>query len=877
MKTLNVDSQVDLLHQKIKHYLITNQGCLAHEATHHEFYRAFSHAFREQIMMNWVATEETILHRKARVLYYLSMEYLPGRIVGNNITNLQSHQLIKALFTKCNRNLSEIISCETDPGLGNGGLGRLASCFLDSLASLHYPSRGYGLRYQYGIFEQRIKNGKQIELPDCWLLSSHPWLFRRDSRAVDIKLHGTLVPHTNIHNEKIYEINAHEKITAVPYDLPIIGYANSPNFSVVTLRLWTTRESPHNFQLQSFNAGKIGAAEENSNITHLLYPVDNHPTGRRIRLKQEFLLVSASLQDIIQDYLRQNETFNDFSNQVRIQINDTHPALVIAELMRLLTKRYTLSWQKAWKITQECTSYTNHTILKEALEEWETYLIKDLLPRQYEIIERINLELCTKVRQTYPNDEEKVRRMSIIEHDKVRMANLAIYGSHHVNGVAKMHSEIIKKNVFKEFADLFPNKFCNVTNGVTQRRWLLHCNPELATLITNCIGDEWITTFSAIHQFANFAQDEQVQTEILKIKANNKQRLIDYLIKSKDLFNLPIHSRTLSNTESSTDSIDVSSLFDVQIKRIHEYKRQLMNALHILMVYHDLLDPETTTRQKRTFIIAGKAAPSYETAKHIIRLFHCIARTINNDSAVNQYLKVVFIENYNVSKAQVIIPAADLSEQISTAGYEASGTGNMKLSINGALTIGTLDGANIEMQEAIGDKWWPFSFGSTAERISDMTHTNTYNPWEIYQTNTKIRKVVDSLGNGSLSINAEEQQALCFLHHSLLQPHHGQAADRYFILQDLLPYYETQKIVDDYYTNTPLWAEYVIHNIAGMGFFSSDRAVDEYANHIWGLKQLPVDDSILKKVQENFMEHDQYQLLQRNLGKVQAFLKRVDI
>ena len=873
---LEIEQEADTLIRKIKHYLITGIGRLSHEASNHQFYRAFSNALREQIMINWAACEETIIQKKPRVVYYLSMEYLPGRIFGNNITNLQSQGLVDCVLKKTKRDLNEIMACETDPGLGNGGLGRLASCFLDSLATLHYPARGYGLRYQYGIFEQSIQNGKQIELPDCWLLSSHPWLFRRDSRSIDIHLHGQPVARTNIHNEIVYELNHGENVTAIPYDIPIVGYAHSPDFSVATLRLWTTRESPNNYQLQSFNQGEIATAEENSNITHLLYPADHHITGKRIRLKQEFLLVGASLQDIIRDYLERNATFNDFSEQVRIQINDTHPALVIAELMRQLTKRHGLSWEKAWKITQECTSYTNHTVMKEALEEWDIELLKNLLPRQYEIIERINLQLCNMTRKQSPNDEDKVRRISILENNKVRMANLAIYGSHHVNGVAKIHSEILKKRVFKDFYEIFPEKFCSVTNGVTQRRWLLHCNPRLAQLITNCIGNEWITNFTVLQKFARYSQDEQVQTEIIKIKEENKKKLVEYILKREEVFNLAQHFSNPSDSELSPKHIDPSSIFDVQIKRIHEYKRQLMNALHILMTYHDFLDPEIETRQKRTFFIAGKAAPSYTIAKHIICLFHCIARKINHDPAVNRFLKVIFIENYNVSKAQMIIPAADLSEQISTAGYEASGTGNMKFSINGALTIGTRDGANVEMEESVGKKWWPFSFGLSAEEVTELTLSNTYNPWEVYQSNAKIKKVVDALGNGSLSENAEEQQALSFLHHALLEKHHGQSADNFFVLKDLMSYYETQKKVDHFYKDPHLWAEYVIHNISGMYTFSSDTSIKHYAKNIWGINPLPIDKEILEKVKENYLEHDQHHVLEKNLGKVQAFLKRVE-
>lgn len=869
-------AKADLLTQNINNYLISVMGSSARESSNQEFYRAFSYALREGIMVNWAARLDTKTSSDARTIYYLSMEYLPGRILGNNITNLQADDLIKVVMKKTNRNLNDIITCESDPGLGNGGLGRLASCFLDSLATLKYPARGYGLRYQYGIFEQNINRGHQVERPDCWLISENPWEFRRDSRAVTIKFRGNMVKSTNCHEEPSYDLNSFEKVWAIPYDIPIVGYSLNDDHPVLTLRLWTTRESPHNFQLQRYNAGRLGEAAENTNITHVLYPNDSHETGMRMRLKQEYLLVAASLQDIISDYQEQHgNDFSQFIDKVCIQINDTHPALIVAELMRMLTHTYELPWNKAWEITQNCICYTNHTVLKEALEEWPRHLFCSLLPRQHEIIERINLQLCTEVRQTFKGSEDKVRNMSILENDRVRMANLAIYGSRKINGVAKLHSKILKKSLFKDFHDCYPDKFTNVTNGITQRRWLLHCNPELANFISRRIGDDWITDFSQIKKLAIFADDEQSQEEFLHIKQNNKRKLFEYLAqKHESSYKRP--KRGHKHMPPMPTDLDSNALCDVHIKRFHEYKRQLLNILHVLMLYYDILDSSQLDRVKRTVIFSGKAAPGYTTAKNIILLIHCVARLVNTNPIVNKLLKVVFIENYNVSNAQLIIPAADLSEQISTAGMEASGTGNMKLTINGALTIGTEDGANIEMREEVSDEWWPFSFGCSAEEIETMITKGSYSPWQIYNNNPKIKKVIDTLSSGALSNNTEEQQAFNNIHQSLLEPQSGNFADRYFVIKDLEDYYNTQKLVESLYRNKSSWATYAIHNIAGMGKFSSDRSIQNYANNIWNIDPMSIQPHIANKMRQEYEEHNKYEMLRRGLNKVQAFIMSVE-
>lgn len=843
------DDVVESLIRKVRSHLMTNIGRTVEDATTDEFYHALCYAIREETMINWMATAKTIEERKVRIVYYFSLEFLPGRLLLNNITNLCSNEVVRFVLHKMNRNFRDIIECEEDPGLGNGGLGRLASCFLDSLATHHYPAQGYGLRYQYGIFEQQLWNGVQVEAPDCWLFNENPWEFRRDQRRVHVKFCGTPKIALNIHGDEIMDLTDSEEVGALPYDYPIVGYSKHSDFSVVTLRLWSTKDSPRNFQLQKFNAGRLDQAAENTTLTDVLYPNDNTELGKRLRLKQEFLLVSASLQDIIRHHLAHFHNFRQFADKVRIQINDTHPALVIPELIRILTKHYDIPWKTAFEMTQTCTGYTNHTILSEALEQWEQPLLFYLLPRQYKIIERINHDFCNIVRARYPNDEDRVRRMSIIENGKVRMANLAVVGSHKINGVAKLHSDILKKSVFKDFAEFYPDRFINVTNGVTQRRWLLECNSDLANFITHRIGDGWITDFPKIKELAKFANDPEAQNELMEIKKKNKMRLVEYLNRQNKS---KAHFGTIS---SSPPLIDIDSLFDVQVKRIHEYKRQLMNALYLISVYQELqLNPESHI--KRTAIIGGKAAPGYETAKDIIRLICCIARKVNRDQEIGGKLKIVYLENYNVTRAEIAIPAADLSEQISTASTEASGTGNMKLTINGALTIGTRDGANIEMEEEITPKWWPFAFGCTSDQISQMKASGNYRPREIYESQPILKKAIDTLRDHTFAQTDEEHQVFCDLYHKLIEMHYGGPPDRYFTLKDFQAYYNTQLEVEKLYEQKELWAEYVIHNIAGMGKFSSDYSIDEYAKLIWNIQPCPLDQQLLDKVRYDYAEHN---------------------
>jgi starch phosphorylase len=844
--------QSEMLASKIKHYLITMMGITVDEANNEEFYRAFAMTLREEIMINWTATFHTMRSKKARILYYLCMEYMPGKMLGNNITNMHATDLVMAALKRLGRDFRHIAVQEKDPGLGNGGLGRLASCFLDSLATQQYPAVAYGLRYQYGIFEQEIHDGVQVERPEAWLLHENPWEFRRDHHAESVQFAGRPVQTVNQKGVEVVDILDYEVVRAIAYDIPIIGYKEGADFNVCTLRLWTTKESPRNFALQRFNAGLLDQAAENTSLTDVLYPNDNNEVGKRIRLKQEFLLASASIQDIMHRHLAHIPDIATLPDKVRIQINDTHPALVIAELMRLLLVDHNHEWNQAWDVVKACCSFTNHTILRESLEEWNANRLQYLLPRQYHIIERLNLELCNSVRKQFPGDEERVRRMSILEHGQVRMAHLAVFGSHKVNGVSALHTEILKKTIFKDFYEMESDKFVSVTNGVTQRRFLLHSNPRLAAFITKRIGEKWITNLLELQKLKPFATDANAQREFLEIKRENKKDLIHYMVEKNPICDA--QGKIIGHFAP----LGEEALFDVQIKRIHEYKRQLMNILHLIMIYHELKANGSARKIKRMALFAGKAAPGYEMAKHILQLIFAVAKKINQDPAVNQMLRVAFIENYNVSRAEVIIPAADLSQQISTAGTEASGTGNMKLAMNGALTIGTPDGANIEMQKAIGEAYWPFAFGKTAEE-NEALRPN-YNPWDIYMHQLPIRQAVDALRDHSFAENEQQHQAFSTIYHQLLERHNSDPVDRYFVLNDLQSYYETQKKVEDLYSQPAKWAEYAIHNIASMAF-SADESIHNYAKLIWNIERCPVDPNELSRVRDEYSEHDKCRIL----------------
>lgn len=828
--------------RKIKHYLITQMGKFASEASDIEFYRAFSFAVREEIMINWSAAYKTYYKKGCKTLYYLSMEYLPGRLFQNNLINIHGLDLIKGVLHNFDRHLKTLLRCEPEPALGNGGLGRLAACFMDSLATQKRPVIGYGLRYQYGMFEQVIKEGKQFEIPDSWLLNENPWEFRRDFIKTSVNFGGKLQPLSSNGTYPQFSVEGSENVRAIPYDYPVIGYSEKDDFHVGTLRLWTSRESPNNFKLRRFNEGDLTEAAENMTLTDVLYPNEHHEIGKRIRLKQEFLLVSASLQDIFRRFFKTNNDLSTLPDRIAIQINDTHPALGIAEMMRLLLEEYEIEWEKAWDLTRSVFNYTNHTILQEALEEWDRSLLHDLLPKQMMIIEKINYDFLTQARAQFPGEEERIRRLSIIEGERVKMANLSIVGSSKVNGVAKLHTEILKKDLFKDFYEMWPEKFLAITNGVTQRRWLLSCNLPLANLISKTIGSKWITDFTQIGKIKSYANDQAFLTELIAIKKQNKEFLLSQLGET--------------GLEIVPEGLSPDAIFDMQIKRVHEYKRQLMMVLHAIMLYHEIKSGKGEKRVPRILFFSGKAASGYKMAKSIIRLIHLVAKKINHDEKIGEKLKILFIPNYNVSKAELLIPAADLSEQISTAGMEASGTGNMKFAINGALTIGTRDGANIEMEEEIGPENWPFSFGSSIEEIERLKKDQTYSPTEVCSHNPFIAQALNSLIDGEFAESEEERAALSYIYQSLMHDFEGHRPDRYFILQDLSSYYETQKKVEQLYLQPMKWARMCTLNLGGMGRFSSDQVINEYVEHVWHVSPCPIDPSILHEIREQFKEHD---------------------
>lgn len=850
MENIKLAAQAQSLVHKIQHYLITTMGVTLDEASNIQVFRAFSLTMKEEIMINWTSSIHTIQNKSPRVLYYICMEYLPGRLLGNNIDNMHANELIHLVMLKLGRNFHSILNMEHDPALGNGGLGRLASCLLDSLATQQYPAIGYGLRYQYGIFEQEVWNGVQIERPEAWLLEDNPWEFRRGENVVQIQYGGRSISKKNQKGVEVYDLEDFDEVRASSYDLPIIGYRETPDFSVVTLRLWTTKESPRNFQLQRYNAGLLDEAAENTSLTDVLYPNDNNELGKRVRLKQEYLLAAASIRDILFNFKKQNGDMSHLPDRVRIHLNDTHPALAIPELMHQLTFEYNFGWGEAFEVVRTCTNYTNHTVLKEALEEWNENRMAHLLPRQHQIIQRLNGDFCQQIRQKFPGDEERLRRMSIIEGGQIRMANLCIYGSHRVNGVAALHTEILKKEIFSDFFALFPDRFINVTNGVTQRRWVNHCNPRLSAFITKRIGKGWITDLSQIEELSKFSSDPEVQEEFLAIKRENKKEFAEYLRGHNPIRN------GKGTIIGQTDPFGEDALYDVQIKRIHEYKRQLMNALHAILLYQELKENPNARKVKRMVIIGGKAAPGYEMAKNIIRLICALQRKVSENPSAREKLRVIYYENYNASRAERVIPAADLSEQISCAGMEASGTGNMKMAMNGALTIGTEDGANIEMHQEVTSQWWPFGFGRSSEENERDWKGGVYKPMELYQKDPLLKRALDALSDRSIAEGDDEHASFLEIRRSLLE-----GGDRYFILADLPSYYAAQKKVEEFYLQPRLWAEYALQNMAHMNRFSSDESVHNYAKLVWGLLPCPVDKKELEQVRLQYSEHDKCRIL----------------
>lgn len=772
-------------------------------------YRALSLSVRDRMIRNWLRTQNQYYKNDVKRVYYLSMEFLMGRLLGNAITNLGFQEECAEILDEMGYDLSAIIEVEHDMGLGNGGLGRLAACFLDSMATLELPAFGYGIRYEYGIFEQDIINGYQVEKPDNWLHFGSPWEIIRPEYTYKIKFYGNVESFSDSSGKKTFKWNNTRDVLAIAYDVPIPGYNNH---TCNNLRLWEAKAT-HDFDFSSFNEGDYIKAVENKyeteNISKVLYPNDNTVAGKELRLKQQYFFVSASLQDIIRRYKVNHYNFTRFAEKNTIQLNDTHPAIAIPELMRILLDDEGLNWDEAWDITSNTFAYTNHTVLSEALERWSVSLFEKLLPRHLQIIYEINSRLLNKIRMQYHNDVERIRRMSIIEESsekKIRMANLSILGSFSVNGVAELHTHILKEKVFPEFYQWQPEKFNNKTNGITQRRWLKKANPNLSDVITKRIGDKWISDLYELKKIEQYSEDPKFINEWYSAKSVNKQRLIDYIERYYFI------------------KLNPNSIFDSQIKRFHEYKRQLLNIIHIVALYNRIKDNPEAEFVPRTKIFSGKAAPGYFMAKIIIKLIHSIADTINNDPQIGDKLKVIFIKNYSVTLAEMIIPASDLSEQTSTAGYEASGTGNMKFQLNGALTIGTLDGANIEMLEEMGAENM-YIFGHTAEEVANM-HRNGYNPYFYYEKNEELKKAVDLIKSNYF--NVLEPGIFDELINNLLYK-----GDIYCVLADFESYNNSHDFAAREYLDQNLWMKKSILNVARSGKFSSDRTIKQYADEIW--------------------------------------------
>ena len=791
------------------------------EATPQQVFQAVSYALKDDIIDQWIATHKEIERTDAKTLYYLSMEFLMGRALGNNILNLCAQNEVKEVLEELGFDLNTIEDQEPDPALGNGGLGRLAACFLDSLATLGYPAYGCGIRYKYGMFAQKIEDGYQREVPDNWLKDGYPFEIRRAEYACEVKFGGYVTVTKDETGREHFGQAGYQSVRAVPYDLPVVGYGNNV---VNTLRIWDA-EPINTFNLDSFDKGDYQKAVEQENlaknIVEVLYPNDNHYAGKELRLKQQYFFISASLQTAVNKYKKtHNGDVTKMYEKVAFQMNDTHPTVAVAELMRILLDEEGMSWDEAWEITTHCVAYTNHTIMAEALEKWPIDIFQRLLPRVYQIVDEINRRFVEEIRAKYPDNEEKVRKMAILYDGQVKMANLAIVAGYSVNGVARLHTEILEKQELRDFYELFPEKFNNKTNGITQRRFLAHGNPLLADWVTKHVGKDWITSLAKVEDLTKYATDPKAQQEFLEIKKQNKIRLAKYI------------------KEHNGIEVDPDSIFDVQVKRLHEYKRQLMNILHVMYLYNQIKENPGMDFYPRTFIFGAKAAAGYRTAKKTIKLINTVADVINNDPSINGKIKVVFIEDYRVSIAEWIFAAADVSEQISTASKEASGTGNMKFMLNGAITLGTMDGANVEMYEEVGADNI-FIFGMSADEVIAHEQHHDFNPYDIYNNDEDIKKVVNQLVDGTYSHN--DRELFRELYNSLLNPQQGQVADRYFILADFRAYANAQKKIGVYYTNKSAWAKSAILNIAHSGKFSSDRTIQEYVDDIWKLDKIEVN------------------------------------
>ena len=792
------------------------------EATQEQIFQAVSYTVKDVIIDNWLKSQKAYEKQDPKIVYYMSMEFLMGRALGNNLINLGAYGEVKEALEELGLDINCIEDQEPDPALGNGGLGRLAACFLDSLATLNYCAYGCGIRYRYGMFKQEIRDGYQVEAPDNWLKNGYPFELRRPEYAKEVHFGGYVrVEWDPVKNENKFIHEGYQAVKAVPYDMPITGYNNDV---VNTLRIWDA-EPIVDFNLDSFDKGDYHNAVEQENlartIVEVLYPNDNHMAGKELRLKQQYFFVSASLQAAIAKYKKTHDDITKLHEKVVFQMNDTHPTVAVAELMRLLMDQEGLGWDQAWDITTKCCAYTNHTIMSEALEKWPIELFSRLLPRVYQIIEEINRRFILEIQQKYPGNFEKVKKMAIIYDGQVKMAHLAIVAGYSVNGVARLHTEILKNQELKDFYEMMPEKFNNKTNGITQRRFLAHGNPLLADWVTDKIGPDWITDLSQLSKLKVYADDEKALQEFMTIKFKNKERLAKYIL------------------EHNGVEVDPHSIFDIQVKRLHEYKRQLLNILHVIYLYNQIKAHPEMDFYPRTFIFGAKASAAYARAKKIIKLINCVADVVNNDASINGKLKVVFIENYRVSNAEIIFAAADVSEQISTASKEASGTGNMKFMLNGAPTLGTMDGANVEIVQEVGEEN-AFIFGMSSDQIINYENNGGYDPDFIYNTDPEIRQVLMQLINGTFSSDTEMFRDI---YNSLLDKRNMPRPDQYFILGDFRSYAEAQKRVEEAYKDEKRWAKMALLNTACTGKFTSDRTIQEYVDDIWHLDKVVVKEN----------------------------------
>ncbi len=811
---VNFAREATSLSERIVQYLKYSMGKRISDASSEDIFYSLGLAVREIMIDSLFKTEDRYNNKDVKSMYYLSLEYLIGRSLSNNLINLGIYDLCKDALEKIGIQLSDLIETESDAALGNGGLGRLAACFLDSIATLGMPGFGYGINYEFGIFKQKIVNGYQVEQPDYWLREESPWLIEKSHEVCIVPLYGRVEIQKDVNGNYRPFWKDWKFLYGVPYDMPIVGYGgNTVNY----LRLYSARAS-NEFDMNIFNSGDyVKAVEQKTTsevVSKVLYPSDTVDQGKELRVLQEYFLVSCSMRDIVRRYIKRNKSFGKFASKVAIQLNDTHPALAIVELMRILVDENGLPWHRAWNITEATFGYTNHTLLPEAMETWPLSLFERILPRHLQIIYDINKQFLNKVSSKWPDDLGRIGRMSIIEEGytkQVRMAHLSIVGSHSVNGVAALHSKLITTDLVPDFFEMMPNKFNNKTNGITQRRWLLNVNPELAGLISNTIGDAWITDLYKLKSLEDYDENDEFVYNFQQIKNNNKQRLSEYIF---DVTHIKVNPE---------------SLFDIHVKRIHEYKRQLLNIMHIIHQYYSIVQDGLTLKVPKTYVFAGKAAPGYWAAKNIIKLINNLAQLVNNDKRVNDQIKVVFLPDYKVSLAAKIIPAADVSEHISTAGKEASGTSNMKFALNGALTIGTLDGANIEIMEEVGQENI-FICGLKTEEINELIKTKSYDPYHLYENNNYIKRVMDSFKSDSLC--QKEPGLFNWIYESLV--HNG---DVYYHLADFESYAETQKKIELEFTNKSKWTKKAILNVARIGKFSSDRTISEYAKDIWGIKK----------------------------------------